>query len=406
MACTGCIFHYMKNGSTSVRQLPQTLIASRSQFANMFPYYHAFLRPFWGKLIRMDTFRKVDVQKYIDKGLTYGTDTLLSFAMLRNCERIGVENSAMYHYRVHEKSISYQYNPIRFKSDVYLHDDAVDFLSAFGPVSARNRQFLQTVYSNAVSDTLGVIHNSSLSAEDKLREYRTIALHPLTQAAYRECKDESASRSRKLLVQATLYAGKSLKTQTDDDLRAVMQALFPRSGRVVSSANAQLFLEDQKLFGALVQDNTEMILQNFLTRMETNQGTRKYAIPEAIQALAADEPLLCQIGDAAFLRKYAGIYLLVWQGETLAALEEMTGLLLEDRVTNGQETFLQLYISLSAVLEEYTAFIYGKLKLAQLYFRQKRLQECLVITAELEEMGLTDCEELDALRHDLEASGL
>lgn len=405
VACTGTEMHNINTGTQGFRKVEQNVFFSKDSFAEGLPRYHVFFRAVWGKLIRADCLKSLPTSV---PRLPYGVDTLWCFQMLRHADRIGIDNSVLHHYRIHKTSISYQYNTGRFDADVYLYNDAVDFLSAFGPVSARNRRFLQTVYSNAVTDTLGVIHNSSLSPADKLREYRAIALHPLTQTAYRECKDESASRSRKILMQASLYAGKALKKQYNqdgDNLRAIMQTLLPRSGRVVSSANAQFFLEDRKLFDALLQDNAETILQNLLARMETNQGVRKYAIPEAIQALAADNPLLCQIGDAVFLRKYAGIYFLVWQGETLAALEEMTGMLLEDRVAGGQETFIQLYISLSAVLEEGSAFVFGKLKLAQLFFRQKRLQECRAIATELEEMGLTDSEELDVLRHDLEAAG-
>lgn len=407
IACTGTVMHHMAEGKQFFRKVDKPLFFSDNSFSQGLPWYHVFFRVQWGKLIRMKCLKAVP-QDVVPK-VPYGGDTLWCFQFLRQANRIGIDNSVLHHYRIHKKSVSYQYNPDRFKADVYLHNDAVNFLSGFGPISARNRWFLQIVYSNAVSDTVGIIYNSSLAPADKLREYRTIALHPLTQAAYRECKDESASRSRKILIQASLYAGRALKTQDnqdDDNLRAIMQALLPRSGRVVSSANAQLFLEDQKLFDALFQDNAEMILQNLLTRMETNQAVRKYAIPEAIRALAADNPLLCQIGDTVFLRKYAGIYLMVWQDETLAALEEMTGLLLEERVAGGQEIFLQLYISLAAVLEQAPAFVYGKVKLAQFYFRQKRLPECRDIVRELEEMGLADSEELDVLRYDLEAAGL
>ena len=385
------------------------LFLSPADLANGFAMYHVYMRTMWGKIFTGKVAKQMYTQETSPehiKNLPYGKDTINTFSALRHAKRVGIHHKVLHRYYVSRKSVSYQWKPTRIQSDRILYDDAIDFLSSFGPVSARNRLFLQVVYSNAVTDTLGVIHNSSLAPADKLREYRTIALYPLTQTVYRECKDDSASRNRKLLVQAALYAGKALKKQDDDDLRAIMQTLFPRSHRAVSGVNAQLFLEDQKLFDALLQDDVEMVLKNLLTRMEINQGARKYAISEAIQALAADNPLLCQIGDAMFLRKYTGIYLLVWQGEPLAALEEMTGLLLEDRVTGGQETFLQLYISLSAVLEEGPAFVYGKLKLAQLYFRQKRLSECRAIVTELEEMGLTDSEELDALRHDLEAAGL
>ena len=33
---------------------------------------------------------------------------------------------------------------------MYLYEDAIKFLSSFGPVSSENRKFLQAVYANAV----------------------------------------------------------------------------------------------------------------------------------------------------------------------------------------------------------------------------------------------------------------
>lgn len=408
-ACGSTLIDAANNKRVSQRVPGQpSLFLCSVDFVMGFVTYHEYMRAIWGKVFAGRTARQMytaeTFPEYV-KGMPYGLDTFITFSALRHAERIGIYDKALHRYYVSPKSDSYQWNAKRIRCDRILYDDAIDYLSAFGPVSGLNREFLQDVYSNAVADTVGVIRGAAIAPADKLREYRDIAFYPLTQDIYRACKSEPAFRSRKQLAKAVLYAGKALKKQENEDLRAIMQTLFPRSGRVVSGVNAQLFLEDRTLFDALLQDDAEGILTNLLTRMETNQGVRKYAIPEAIQALAADEPLLRQIEDSVFLRKYAGIYRLVWQGERLAALEEMTGLLLENRVSGGREAFLQLYISLSALLEQAPAFVYGKLRLAQLYFRQERLSECRAIVTELEEMGLTDSDELDALRRDLEAAG-
>lgn len=402
VACTGTEMHHMATGNLSFRKVEHEAFFTRETMASGLPRYHVFCRTWWAKLVRMNCLKDFPWESI--PALYYGIDTLWCFQCLRRANRMGVNNAVLHHYRIHSKSVSYEYEPGRFGVDVYLYNDAINYLSAFGPVSAQNRQFLQIVYSNALVDTIGVIHGSSLAPEDKLKEYRTIADHPLTRAAYRDCKDESASRSRKNLLCGALLAGAALKKQEDRELRAVMQCLAPRCGQAVSAANAKLFLEDPRLQQALLQDDLEAMLRDLLTRVEKNQFIKKYPLPETIQALAADNPLLSQINDTAFLRKYSQIYRQVWEGEHLAALEEMTGLLLENRVSGGQETFLQLYISLSAVLEQAPAFVFGKLKQAQLRFRQKRLPECRAIIAELEEMGVADNEELDALRRDMEAA--
>lgn len=399
IACTGSIYHCVATGDQSPRKVNQPVVFPREKFAQGLPWYHAFFRPVWGKLVRMDCLRLVD--ENLIPPIVYGADTAWCFQFLRHAKRIGIDNSILHHYRIFSRSLSYRYNTKRFESDVYLYNDAIDFLANFGPVSAKNRDFLQAVYSNAVVDTADVIAGSDLSADDKLREYCVIASYPLTQAVYRGCRHESADRSKAELIRNILKAGAALDGRPDENLRGAMRALLPRCGRAVSGANAQIYLEDPELYQALTQDNPDIILKNLLGRMEKKQGVKKYAIPKAIQALAANKPLLCHIDDAVFLRKYAGVYWEVWQGELLEALERMTGLLLDNQVSSGREIFLELYISLGATLEQVPAFLFGKLQLAKLYLRQNKAAQCRSIVEDLSKMGL-DNEEFASLQHELE----
>lgn len=387
------------------RVLPGELfLLSPSDFLKLFPVYHQFMRTLWGKLYTGKAAKNVytiQTKPEAIRRLTYGDDTLSVFSILRHVRRVGIAPRVLHRYYVSQKSSSYKYNPSRFDSDVYLYNDAIDFLSAYGPISPQNRNFLQCVYSNAVFDTTGVIQNAALSPTEKLREYRRIVEHPITKAAYRECKDESAVRSRTLLLQRALQVGADLRKKSGEDLQAVVQALCPRCGRAVTAANAPLFLESPPLFRALIQDDPDMLLQDLLERMQENQGVKKYDIPKSIQALTVDNPLLSQIDDAVFLRKYGQLYRKVWEKDELSALDEMTGLLLEDRISGGREAFLQLYISLAAALEHAPAFVFGKTRLAGLYLRQARLTDCRAVLNELAEMGVEN-EELTALRQGAE----
>ena len=403
IACTGAMMQVEGTEEKHFRKVKQPVAFSKNAFIEQLPAYHAFFRTLWGKLIRMEYLHSLPIDTV--PSLFYGYDTAWCFQFLRRANRIGIDNSTLYNYRVRKKSLSYHYTPERFDCDIYLYNDAIDFLSPYGPVSQKNRQFLQAVYVNAVSDTIKVIDGSSFQAPNKLREYRTIATHSLTQTIYRECIYPEAAKSKKLLIQKALQAGAMLGKRDDEDFRAVMQAFSPRCGQAVFAANAQLFLKDSQLFQALFQDDPDRALQIFLNYMEINQGVKKYAVAKAIKALAAGNPLLCQIDDAVFLRNYASLYLKIWREEYLPALEDMTGLLLESQVGSGQETFLQLYISLSAVLEQVPAFLFGKLQLAQMYLRQNRLSECRTIVTDLEEMEMAENEELDEIRQKLEAAG-
>ena len=391
MAACGTVNIQAQTGaSLGERILPQDLFLSNArEFDSYFPFYYQFIRPTWAKLFSASLIRSFDFSRLFS--VFHGWDTLYSMEMLRNAGRFGVLARPLHQYYISPKSVSYQWNPSRTKADQILYQMACSFLiDKCGFISPRNRNFLQTVYSHAVSDTLHVIQSAALSPSEKLREYRTIATHPITLTVYRECTDESVPRGKAGLILHELEAGAALGKQDDIDLRASMQLLLPRCGQAVNAINAQMFSEDPTLLQALLQDDADAMMEALLERMRDGREVKQYDVAGTIHALAVEKPLLCQIDDAVFLRRYGGIYWKVWKGDHLAALDEMSGLLLENKARGGQETFLTLFISLAALENQASAFIFGKLQLAGLYLRQGHRERCRSIVADLEEMGVED----------------
>ena len=70
----------------------------------------------------------------------------------------------------------------------------------------------------------------------------------------------------------------------------------------------------------------------------------------------------------------------------------MTGVLLDGK--KSDETFIQLYLSLAALQNQPTAFIFGKIRLAQLYLRRGNKNACQKMINELAEMGVEDTAEI------------
>ena len=378
-------------------------------FVEYFPQYHWYMRQVWGKLFRKNTllgeeayllnlFQR-ELGEQADLGLPYGSDTICSMYSFQRAKRVGFLSGCQHRYYIQKRSVSRTLPPNRVEADRILHKVAMDFLIEKGdrPICEKNRSFLAELYANSVRDTANLLHDSSLLPGDKLEKYYRIASEPITRAIYREYSIESAKQSRYELLLAVFWAGSELGEKDDRYLRAAIQELSPRCGKAVTGKNLMMFLTDQELIQALIQDNLEAMLQSLFLRLENSMDTR---IPVAIQALAMEDPLLCQISDADFLRKYAQIYMMVWRKENLAALDEMTGLLLEDQVTEGKETFLQLYISLAALEDQAPAFIFGKLRLAWFLLEQGRKKECCAIADELGELGV-ETEELISLRQKL-----
>lgn len=124
-------------------------------------------------------------------------------------------------------------------------------------------------------------------------------------------------------------------------------------------------MQNRLLLDSLLQDNAETIARRLLEYISSNRYIKKYDLVKLLQVLAADKPLLCQIGDVVFLKKWSALYLMVWKGERFAALEEMTGLLLNNQVMRDTETFLNPYIPLAALENQAPAFLFGKLELAK-----------------------------------------
>lgn len=398
MAACGSDFIDVETGACVKQRilLRDMILTSPEDFGTYYPNYHQFIRTNWAKLFSVRLVKQADRKRTPHS--YYGWDTLFSQEMLRHAKCFGILSKSLHHYYVSRKSRSYQWNPHRMDSDLALYNTAVNFLvEKCGYVSPQNQTFMYVVYCNALNDTTKCIYDSALLPVEKLKECRKIAENPITQKAYRE-NIEVADASRTGLVVCSLFAGAELKEEDDNDLRVLFQLLLPRTGQIVTKENAEMFLKNEQLVLALLRDEPEQVLVILLDLLERNQGVKKYNIPKAVQVLAVNKPLLCQIQDGVFLRKYGKLYMVIWRGEYLPALEEMTGLLLDNQVSAGMETFLILYISLAAVTEQAPAFIYGKLQLAQLYLQQNRLSECKVELSDLEDMGLSDDEELIKLR--------
>ena len=304
---------------------------------------------------------------------------------------MGVDSSVLHHYRVHGGSVSYQYDPRRFQSDIYLYNDAIDFLKPYGPISVQNQTFLYQVYANAVLDTMQIIQNSSLSTEEKLHEYAEIAAHPITQMAYR-CPEQACQRSRECLLNLVCTEGLKLCGK-GEDLRRAFQALLPRCGLTVTGKNLPLFLS-RELKGRFLRDDRDGVVRTLVPLLPRIKNPQQYELGTTVQRLAVEHPLLFQVNDLAFLQSYAELYLLLWDNHNSEALDSMTGLLLEGKVTGGRETFLNLYINLAALENQIPAFLFGKIQLAQLYLTEKRYADCQAILQELDQMGMKEHEDV------------
>ena len=409
IACTGVIFENVDGKRIGERSIPKQILIDTNNYANFFPVYHGFFRTHWAKLYKKKIFLETALDgvlaNYLEQGLSYGGDTIFTFGCLRRClchgGRAGIAPSAMYHYLMRERSVSYDYSSTRFDSDIYLYNDAVDFLKSHGHVSLRNQVFLYVVYANAIRDTMGIILNAKLTPAEKIHEYAAIAVHPITQMAYR-CSDTACRRSRETLLALICAEGLKLATGEDDeDLQRALQVLLPRCGPAATGKNLPVFLSSE-LEKKFLSDDRDGVVDTLLNLLPQIPNLQKYDLGTAMGRLAADKLLLFQISDLTFLMKYPDLYRLIWMGENDQALDQMTGDLLDGQVLHAKETFLNLYINLAAHQGQESAFLFGKIQLAQFYCKRRRWVEAIQVLDDLEEMGAGELEEVHDLRTVLE----
>ena len=385
-----------ETGARATRDLDQPLFLKRWEFATFFPVYHVFFRTYWGKLFRAEVLAQENFLRFV----SYGGDTLYTFEALQHSKQAGINCGALYHYRVRSGSISYKYSPWRFSADVNLYNDALRFLKGFGPLSEENRRFLKEVFGNAVLDSVRVLSQAEMTPKEKAAEFRKIAEHPFTKDVYQN--EERTAQSHDEVVFHALKIARSLDRKDFADMGAAIRALLPSCGECITGEMFPLFCAEPSLMEALFKDDRDLLVGRLLSLIQDGRYVRQYDLGGMVRVLAKNISLLGNMDDEVFMAEYPAIYQAFWQGRTVEALDEMTGLLLEDRVRSAKETFLQLYLGAAAQLEEVPCFIFGKIQMAKLYFQQDRREECRMAVKELEEMGIEKDQEIDFLRKRLD----
>ena len=391
---TGSFMHFEANGHIDKRKLNERLVLEKRQYDQFFSNYHVFFRAGWAKLIKSDIIKNTPLLSSENIGFTYGLDTMQTFQWLKRANKICIDNSILHHYRIHQKSVSHQYDPRQSYSDLYLFNDALDFLSPYGPISENNLLFLHVVYSNAVNDTLNNIKSSSLTASEKLEEYYKILERPVTKAC---CKrtHEDITNNKAMLFTEMLKAFSELE-EIPPKWNEILSFYFPKCHEAFSTRSAKLALMEPVLLKELINDNPISVIKALCSPIVQNKYSKQFDLPQILQSLTQNHPLLSGISDPTFLKKYSGIYLSLYQDKYGDALNIMTDTLLKEKVNN--ETFLQTYVNIAALLEQVDEFIFGKIKTAGFYLSEKRLDECGEILYDLQEMGVEDNEEISNMK--------
>lgn len=400
LAVTGTHQFFEETQTSQVmRKLEKPLVLTQQEFAQAYPYLWTFPSTTWASVQKTPIYK--NAFRSALTGLAYGGDTVQMLQYIKQCSRIGIDDSALYHYRIHPKSISRLYNPRRFDANIAYYEQIKEFLELHRTFDPPKQEWLKRVHLSSMGATLRLLKDAELSADEKIAECARIASHPLTaHALTNHCEERETWFG--LMWQITLAALAGGELSGGESLRTVLAQLAPRCGGGIAPENWGVFAREAALCEALRQDDPAQLRGLVMELIAQKKYIKQYDLGRLLcGALPTGSPLR-DMADTRFYWKYAPICTLVLRREYLTALDEMTSLLLESKKLYSGEAFLNLYLSLAALENQVPAFLFGKLELAKLLLREGRREQSRAIADELAGMGL-DNEELAELRRALEA---
>lgn len=402
LAITGTLAYIEATHTHNVmRKLEQPVYLSLTQFAQQYPIYWTFPSTNWGSILKMQLLQNTDFSGLVENPFPYGSDTMSMLRCIEQCTKIGIDNSALYHYRIHPKGVTYQYNPRRFDANIAYCEQIKEFLECHNTFDPPKQEWLKRVHLASMTATLELLRNAQITQAEKVTECARIAEHPLTSVALtNDCEEREQWRSVMWKIVFSILAD---GTCTDPEkLHSILRLLAPRCCEAVRPESFGLFARETSLFSTLRKDDWEQMVCQLLELIAQKRYSKQYDLGQMLGGLIPAQTPLEGMTDPRFFREYTDICMLVLNENYSAALEQMTGLLLGEKKLYAAEQFLELYLSLAALEEQVPAFLFGKFQLAKLYLRQNRLSKSRAIVVELEEMGLEDNEELSELRQALE----
>lgn len=325
------------------RKLERVLILEKEAFGESFPKYHQFMRTIWGKIYRLNVLHNCDLK--FKKGVSYGTDTIFTMEAFRNANRVGILSESLHKYYVSPKSISYQFDNNRIRSDQILFDATYDFLvSKIGQVSDENMGFLYSVYLNAITDTLNVILKTNISTVDKLKKFIDIFNNSQTESLIKWHGLQKEKSQIFNQVATWVLAQKEVHSEQELEMAALILSsinIYPT--RIEGWQNGETFL-------LLVK------IRELLIKRGNPDG-----IDSKISVISKSSPYLDRM-DVGFLVYFKSIVADIINNNEISALMQIEELVAEgaDIPDNYIEEFLKLALNLAAKLELKDYYVFFK----------------------------------------------
>lgn len=398
LALTGAVEYFQEEGRSSVmRRWDRPLLMTADGFARNFPVIGPFAGAMWANLRSLEKVLELDGNsedyEVWRRGLIWRSDTMNMLNYVDHCEKIGINEFAPYHYRKYGASLSRQYKDTYFEANLYFCQRLEEFFRHHGVLDEKMEEYIKRRFFFEMNWSLEVLRGTDMPAEEKVLVCAGMAAHPRTvQSLSCRCQEQRDWRGRLLDM-----AADALGSARADPLRAVLRPLAPDCWDAVTDNGLALFARERDLLAMLFQNDRQALAKRFLELIEKEEHPERYDLGVMLRGVLPEHSPLRQVEDVSFFRNYPELTRLISGSGYLAALDQMTALLLEEAPLNSGEAFLRLYLTLAALENQVPAFLFGKFHLAQLCQKENRLKECRAIVTELDEMG-AEFPGLDALR--------
>lgn len=409
IAFTGVVQYYQGEGRhKELRSLKKPVVLTIEQFAQNYSEYGPFANARWASI--MSTRQYLSMKKEYDEvmncGFVWRTDSILMLKYMVHFKRIGIDSGAMQHYRIHAESQIQHMDPENLLiSSIEYYNAVKAFLERFQAWTFSSRRWLGIMYLYDIRGLLNNIYVHVASSSIKLRECAHFLEHPLTCEAFLLCGNAEVKAKFIIEVKRTIMeaaADISLEKDAILSFKEALEKFSPDCAAAVIPEQFPIFAREPKLVEALIINYSEGMRKTLMDIIAIGKYEHILEPEKMLLELLPEGTLLHGIGDAGFIRRYHEICYLILNGKEMTALDQMTGILLDDEELYFPEDFLNIYLSLAAVLEQPPAFIFGKIRLARQYFISGQRDRCRDVLEELREMGAGDQEEVLALAEQLE----
>ncbi|MBR1494688.1 MAG: glycosyltransferase [Acidaminococcaceae bacterium] len=363
IACTGRQMHEEWSGRMPFTKAPRRMVINRSEFANFFPLYRVFFCANWMKLLSMDIIKSMNYEHLRSFGPIFNGDHLNNVEFLRHANRIVIDDSMLYHYRLHKGSMFYTFDPKRLDSDRIVYKEWRDFISSFGPISRENEHYFTCYRFTLCRESVLNAEGSSLSPAEKLQQYRRIITDPQNadiaqwKHPYIQQKKLGDILDAVLRTASEAPAGDEAASA---DFRAIMAVLSPNCGKGLALSDSGLLAGDSGLRAALVRDNRDEFMERLVAmiRERRQAGADCGDLAGLVRAFTAEHPTLRGFTDVGFIDTWPDIFLMLWREAYADALTRMSELVRSAEASG--DIFMELYLSLAAIEKNYQLFLEGE----------------------------------------------